>query len=92
MCRSAAEHFLIPAFVFFFDMLFPFGAVNDSGNKKHRNRPQHQLNAPPPGAHQRLTPRQRAGKQQSLGNSDPRASSYKDCRQLKHAVRGHEAP
>jgi hopene-associated glycosyltransferase HpnB len=28
-CRSAAEHFLIPAFVFFFDMLFPFGAVND---------------------------------------------------------------
>lgn len=32
-CRSAAEHFLIPAFVFFFDMLFPFGAVNDPGNK-----------------------------------------------------------
>jgi hopene-associated glycosyltransferase HpnB len=31
-CRSAAEHFLIPAFVFFFDMLFPFGAVNDPGN------------------------------------------------------------
>ncbi|HVW75726.1 MAG TPA: glycosyltransferase [Rhizomicrobium sp.] len=28
-CRSTAEHFLIPAFVFFFDMLFPFGAVND---------------------------------------------------------------
>lgn len=28
-CRSMAEHFLIPAFVFFFDMLFPFGAVND---------------------------------------------------------------
>ena len=28
-CKSAAEHFLIPAFVFFFDMLFPFGAVND---------------------------------------------------------------
>lgn len=28
-CRSVAEHFLIPAFVFFFDMLFPFGAVND---------------------------------------------------------------
>jgi hopene-associated glycosyltransferase HpnB len=28
-CRTAAEHFLIPAFVFFFDMLFPFGAVND---------------------------------------------------------------
>jgi len=27
-CRSYAEHFLIPAFVFFFDMLFPFGAVN----------------------------------------------------------------
>src|ERR1700691_5020701 len=32
-CRSAAEHFLIPAFVFFFDMLFPFGAVNDPGSK-----------------------------------------------------------
>jgi hopene-associated glycosyltransferase HpnB len=31
-CRSAAEHFLIPAFVFFFDMLFPFGSVNDPGN------------------------------------------------------------
>ncbi len=29
-CRSAAEHFLIPAFVFFFDMLYPFGAVNDA--------------------------------------------------------------
>jgi hopene-associated glycosyltransferase HpnB len=28
-CSSTAEHFLIPAFVFFFDMLFPFGAVND---------------------------------------------------------------
>ena len=28
-CATAAEHFLIPAFVFFFDMLFPFGAVND---------------------------------------------------------------
>ena len=28
-CRSAAEHFLIPAFVFFFDMLFPFAAVNN---------------------------------------------------------------
>jgi hopene-associated glycosyltransferase HpnB len=32
-CRTAAEHFLIPAFVFFFDMLFPFGAVNDKGRK-----------------------------------------------------------
>ena len=28
-CETIAEHFLIPAFVFFFDMLFPFGAVND---------------------------------------------------------------
>ena len=28
-CRTSAEHFLSPAFVFFFDMLFPFGAVND---------------------------------------------------------------
>jgi hopene-associated glycosyltransferase HpnB len=28
-CRTAAEHFLVPAFVFFFDMLFPFGAAND---------------------------------------------------------------
>ncbi|MDE2162466.1 MAG: glycosyltransferase [Alphaproteobacteria bacterium] len=28
-CESFAEHFLIPAFVFFFDMLFPFGWVND---------------------------------------------------------------
>ncbi len=28
-CKTAAEHFLIPAVVFFFDMLFPFGAVND---------------------------------------------------------------
>ena len=28
-CRSYAEHFLIPAVVFFFDMLFPFGAVNN---------------------------------------------------------------
>jgi hopene-associated glycosyltransferase HpnB len=32
-CRSTAEHFLIPAFVFFFDMLFPFGAVNDPRSK-----------------------------------------------------------
>jgi hopene-associated glycosyltransferase HpnB len=31
-CRSHAEHFLIPAFVFFFDMLFPFGAVNNPHN------------------------------------------------------------
>jgi hopene-associated glycosyltransferase HpnB len=28
-CRSYAEHFLVPAFVYFFDMLFPFGAVNN---------------------------------------------------------------
>ena len=28
-CESLAEHFLIPAFVFFFDMLFPFAWVND---------------------------------------------------------------
>jgi hopene-associated glycosyltransferase HpnB len=32
-CKTAAEHFLIPAFVFFFDMLFPFGAVNDPQSK-----------------------------------------------------------
>ena len=32
-CKSAAEHFLVPAFVFFFDMLFPFGAVNDPKSK-----------------------------------------------------------
>jgi hopene-associated glycosyltransferase HpnB len=32
-CRSPAEHFLIPAFVFFFDMLFPFAAVNDARSK-----------------------------------------------------------
>ena len=32
-CRTAAEHFLIPAFVFFFDMLFPFGAANDPKSK-----------------------------------------------------------
>jgi hopene-associated glycosyltransferase HpnB len=28
-CKTTAEHFLIPAFVFFFDMLYPFGAVNN---------------------------------------------------------------
>ena len=28
-CSNWAEYFLIPAFVFFFDMLFPFAAVND---------------------------------------------------------------
>jgi len=27
--RTVVEHFLIPAFVFFFAMLYPFGAVND---------------------------------------------------------------
>ena len=32
-CRTPAEHFLIPAFVFFFDMLYPFGAVNDPKSK-----------------------------------------------------------
>ena len=32
-CKSAAEHFLIPAFVFFFDMLFPFGAVNNPASR-----------------------------------------------------------
>jgi hopene-associated glycosyltransferase HpnB len=30
-CTSAAEKLLIPAFVFFFDMLFPFGWVNGRG-------------------------------------------------------------
>jgi hopene-associated glycosyltransferase HpnB len=33
-CASPPEHFLIPAFVFFFDMLFPFGAVNDPKSSK----------------------------------------------------------
>lgn len=32
-CKTAAEHFLIPAFVFFFAMLYPFGAVNDPKKK-----------------------------------------------------------
>lgn len=32
-CKTHAEHFLIPAFVFFFDMLYPFGAVNDPRSK-----------------------------------------------------------
>jgi hopene-associated glycosyltransferase HpnB len=32
-CKTAAEHFLIPAFVFFFDMLYPFGAVNDPSRR-----------------------------------------------------------
>lgn len=32
-CKTAAEHFLIPAFVFFFDMLYPFAAVNDPARK-----------------------------------------------------------
>ena len=32
-CKTPAEHFLIPAFVFFFDMLYPFGAVNDPKSK-----------------------------------------------------------
>jgi len=32
-CANPSEYFLIPAFVFFFDMLFPFGAVNDPKNK-----------------------------------------------------------
>ena len=32
-CKSWAEAYLIPAFVFFFDMLFPFAWVNDSNKK-----------------------------------------------------------
>lgn len=32
-CQTPAERFLIPAFVFFFDMLYPFGAVNDPGRR-----------------------------------------------------------
>jgi hopene-associated glycosyltransferase HpnB len=32
-CRTTAEHFLIPAFVFFFAMLYPFAAVNDPKSK-----------------------------------------------------------
>jgi len=31
--KTAVEHFLIPAFVFFFAMLYPFGAVNDAKQK-----------------------------------------------------------
>ena len=31
--RTVVEHFLIPAFVFFFAMLYPFGAVNDPKKK-----------------------------------------------------------
>jgi hopene-associated glycosyltransferase HpnB len=32
-CDTFAEKMLIPAFVFFFDMLYPFGRVNDPANK-----------------------------------------------------------
>jgi hopene-associated glycosyltransferase HpnB len=32
-CTTLAERFLIPAFVFFFDMLYPFSWVNDPRNK-----------------------------------------------------------
>ncbi len=32
-CGNAAERLLIPAFVFFFDLLYPFGWVNDLKNK-----------------------------------------------------------
>jgi hopene-associated glycosyltransferase HpnB len=32
-CGNFAERLLIPAFVFFFDMLFPFGWVNDPRNR-----------------------------------------------------------
>jgi hopene-associated glycosyltransferase HpnB len=32
-CQSAAEQFLIPAFVFFFKMLYPFSRVNDPSNR-----------------------------------------------------------
>ncbi len=32
-CKSMAEAYLIPAFVFFFDMLFPFAWVNDPKKK-----------------------------------------------------------
>jgi hopene-associated glycosyltransferase HpnB len=32
-CATFAERLLIPAFVYFFDMLFPFGWVNDPHNK-----------------------------------------------------------
>lgn len=32
-CKSPAEHFLVPAFVFFFAMLYPFAAVNDPARK-----------------------------------------------------------
>jgi hopene-associated glycosyltransferase HpnB len=31
-CSSFAEHMLIPAFVFFFQMLYPFARVNDPGD------------------------------------------------------------
>ncbi|MBV9509319.1 MAG: glycosyltransferase [Caulobacteraceae bacterium] len=33
-CDTFAETMLIPAFVFFFDMLYPFGQVNDPGNRR----------------------------------------------------------
>ena len=32
-CKSLAERFLIPAFVYFFDQLYPFGWVNDPRDK-----------------------------------------------------------
>jgi hopene-associated glycosyltransferase HpnB len=32
-CVSAAERWLVPAFVFFFQLLYPFAAVNDPGSR-----------------------------------------------------------
>ena len=67
-CKTAAEHFLIPAFVFFFDMLFPFGAVNDphnhgrgGGRRLHAGAPRgagkrRRHRSHPPQHHRRLRP------------------------------------
>ena len=37
-CKTLAERTLIPAFVFFFDMLYPFGQVNDPKSSSARRR------------------------------------------------------
>ena len=37
-CESAAERWLAPAFVFFFQMLYPFAWVNDPRDEARRRR------------------------------------------------------
>src|ERR1700730_2494231 len=67
-------------------------SLHNTRDQQQRDRPQYQPHALRPRLHQRFFSRQHSRKQQSLGDSQSRATRNKNRRQLQHPMRRHKAP